>query len=189
MTKLLACCALAVLMQGCSLRRGLDVDVCTPPSLASHVSRVADGVLVYRGNEVADRAGTPCQGAADEAACQATLTALAPTQPRYARERGPGALTILLTNKGVVRRLNQTSSWAELDGLAPIPRAQLWMEFKRSVGALCGGVNAKETPDGVRLLVSNHDGCFGGGDTLVLVKPGGEIVELDQKTYPQTCVG
>jgi hypothetical protein len=176
-------------VSGCSLRHGLDVDLCAPPTIASQLTRVADGVLVYRGNEEVERAGTSCQGASDEAACQATLAQLKPTQPRYARERGPGTLVILLTNKGAVRRLNQTSAWSELEGIAPAARAQLWVEFKRSVGVLCGGKNAQQTAEGVRLLVSNHDGCFGGSDTLLLVKPEGEIIELESKSYPQTCVG
>ncbi len=178
-----------LLTTGCSLRRGLDADLCGPPSLATSLTPVADGVLVYRGSEEVERAGAPCQGAPDVAVCEAELTRLKPTQPRHAREHGPGELTILLTRKGSDRRLDRTVKWGEVESIPPLPRAMVWSEFQRSMPVLCGGKNASETPDGVRLLVSSHSGCFGGDDVLFLVKPNGDIEELGRKSYPQTCVG
>ena len=74
---------LATLMlgTGCSLRRGLDVDVCTAPNtLGPSLAGVADGVLVYHFDTVEERLGTPCAGAPDPAACEAELARLAATK-------------------------------------------------------------------------------------------------------------
>ncbi|MBL8923420.1 MAG: hypothetical protein JNJ54_31495 [Myxococcaceae bacterium] len=179
-----------VLCSGCSLRRGLDTDVCAAPhTLGASLAGVADGVLVYHFDSVDERLGTPCAGAPEPAACQAELARLAPTAQRHMRERGPGPLTLLLTRKGVVTRIDEASTWDDLSTFPPRARAQAWVELKRRLGVLCGGPNLAETPEGVRVLVSSHDGCFGGSDTLLLVRPDGAIEELRSRDYPQTCVG
>lgn len=183
---------LATLMlgTGCSLRRGLDVDVCTAPNtLGPSLAGVADGVLVYHFDTVEERLGTPCAGAPDPAACEAELARLAPTEQRHMREHGPGPLTILLTRKGTVTRIDQRATWSDLAAFPPAARAQAWVELKRGLPVLCGGANLSESTDGVRILVSNHEGCFGGSDLLLLVKPDGAIEDLKSRDYPQTCVG
>lgn len=174
---------------GCSLNRGLETDLCAPSTLAASLSPIADGVLVYRGNEEVERAGAPCQHAPDVPACEAELARLKPTEPRHAREHGPGALTLLLTVGGTVKKIDRASTWKDVESFPPLPRAQLWAEFRRGMPVLCQGKNASLTPEGVRVLVSSHDGCFGGSDVLLLVKPDGQIDALREKSYPQTCVG
>lgn len=179
-----------VLCSGCSLRRGLDVDVCSPPNLlAPSLSGVGDGVIVYRHDAEVERLGAPCKGAPDVPACEAELARLKPGEPRHMREHGPGPLTILVTTGGTVQRIDAKATWADLARFPPRARAQLWAEFKTGMGVLCGGANLSETPEGVRLLVSSHEGCFGGSDVLILVGPNGEIETLKSRDYPQTCVG
>ena len=186
--KLLTCLKL-MLLTSCSLRRGLDADVCGPPSLSSSLASAGESVAIFRDDTMVDSTGMPCGGATDRAACEAEFSRLKPIEPRHMREHGAGQLTIILTRKGSVQRLDASSTWADLSTFPPTSRARVWVELRQRLGALCGGPNASEGPDGVRLLVSSHEGCFGGSDLLLLVKPDGAIETLKEKSYPQTCVG
>lgn len=186
--KPLACLTL-LLLTSCSLRRGLDADVCVRGSLSSSLAGLADSVSIFRSDTVVDSAGVTCGGAIDRAACEAEFSRLKPTEPRHMREHGSGPLTIILTRKDSVQRIDTKSTWAELSSFPPVARAQVWAEFRRGMAALCGGNNVAETAEGVRVLVSSHEGCFGGDDVLLLVKPDGGIETLKEKSYPQTCVG
>lgn len=183
-------CLTLLLLTSCNLRRGLDTDVCAgPAAFSARLASLGDAVAVFRHDELVGSAGTPCGLATDRAACDAAFARLKPVEPRHMREHGPGPLAIIVTRKDSVLRLDSSSTWAELSGLPAATRAQVWVEFKRRLGVLCGGSNVSEGPDGVRVLVSSHDGCFGGSDQLLLVSPDGAIETLREKSYPQTCVG
>ena len=187
--KPLACLTMLFLMS-CSLRRGLETDVCTSTtSLSASLASLGDGVALFRHDAMFASSGVPCGAATDRAACEAEFNRLKPAQPRYAREHGSGPLTIIITRKDSVQRLDAKSTWADLSAFPPAARAQAWVEFKRNLSVLCGGPNVSEGPEGVRVLVSSHEGCFGGSDLLLLVTPDGAIETLREKSYPQTCVG
>lgn len=183
-------CLTVLLLMSCSLRRGLDTDVCSSTtSLSARLAGVGDSVALFRHDAMFASTGTPCGAATDRAACEAEFKRLKPVQPRYAREHGAGPLTIIITRKDSVQRLDAKSTWADLSAFPPAARAQAWVEFQRGLVVLCGGPNLAEGPDGVRVLVSSHEGCFGGSDLLLLVTPDGAIETLKEKSYPQTCVG
>ena len=186
-----ALAALTILfLMSCSLRRGLETDACTSTSsLSASLASLGDGVALFRHDAMFASTGVLCGAANDRAACEAEFNRLKPVQPRYAREHGAGPLTIIITRKDSVQRLDATSSWADLSAFPPAARAQAWVEFQRNLTVLCGGPNVSEGPDGVRVLVSSHEGCFGGSDQLLLVTPDGAIETLREKSYPQTCVG
>lgn len=179
------------LLAGCkNLRSDLTVDVCQPEhGYTVGLLTSAEGVVVFVGDEETGRFGTPCRGAPDASACEAELTRLRPTEPRHPRSHGPGDLVVLLTRRGVVERLDRTVTWERLAPLPPAVRAQLWLRLRYHREVLCGGRNLAETPEGVKVLTSSHDGCFGGSDSVELVRPDGSIETLAEKTYPRTCVG
>jgi hypothetical protein len=175
---------------GCNLRRGLTVDVCQPSErLAAQFAPLVDGVVVYRADEEVGRAGMLCAKAPDAKACLDEVDRAKPTESRHAREHGPGQLTIIVTRNGVVQRLGRGTTWKDLADLPPRLRAQAFIELTRGPTPMCGGNNLAETPDGVLMLVSDHDGCFGGEDTLLLIKPDGRTETVKEKSYPRTCMG
>lgn len=175
---------------GCGLRRGLTVDVCQPAeSLAAQFAPLVDGVVVYRADEEVGRAGMLCAKAADTKACLDEVDRGRPTEKRHAREHSPGQLTIIVTRDGVVQRFGRSTTWKDLAALPPRLRAQAFIELTRSPTPMCGGNNLAETPEGVLMLLSDHHGCFGGDDTLLLIKPDGTTETVKEKSYPQTCVG
>lgn len=183
-------CLTMLFLTSCSLRRGLETDACTSTnSLSASLAGLGDGVALFRHDAMFASSGVPCSAATNRAACEAEFNRLKPLQPRYAREHGAGPLTIIITRKDSVQRLDATSTWADLAAFPPTARAQAWIEFKRNLTVLCGGPNVSEGPDGVRVLVSSHEGCFGGSDQLLLVTPDGAIETVREKSYPQTCVG
>jgi hypothetical protein len=180
----------SLLLCACSLKRGLDVDTCSPEnSITTAAGKLGDGAVLYRWNEEVGRAGAPCGKAKDAAACQARLLSLKPTDERHHRERGPGPLVILITKGDDVRLVDRTATWEQLADFGPITQAELWVFFQRGTATLCGGNNATRGAEGVKVLVSTHDGCFGGSDELILVRPNGDTEVLETKQYPQTCVG
>lgn len=178
------------LSTACNLRRGLSVDVCQPSEgLAAQVAPHVDGLVLYRADEEVARMGVLCAKAADASACLAEVDRVRPTEPRHPRHHGAGPLTLIVTRNGVVQRLGRSSTWNDLATLPPRVRAQAFVELTRGPTPMCGGNNLAETPDGVLLLVTSHDGCFGGADTLLLVKPDGTTETVKEKSYPRTCVG
>ncbi|MBL8936722.1 MAG: hypothetical protein JNM69_19340 [Archangium sp.] len=182
--------AALMLASGCGLRRGLTVDVCQPSeSLAAQLAPLVDGVVVYRADEEVGRAGMLCAKAADTRACLDEVDRSKPTEKRHLREHGAGQLTIIITRNGVVQRLGRSTTWKDLADLPPRLRAQAFIELTRGPTPMCGGNNLAETPDGVLMLVSDHQGCFGGEDTLLLIKPDGRTETVKEKSYPRTCMG
>ncbi|MER2565083.1 MAG: hypothetical protein ABTQ32_30445 [Myxococcaceae bacterium] len=179
-----------LLVTSCGLRRGLTVDVCQPSEgLAAQFAPLVDGVVVYRADEEVGRAGMPCAKAPDTKACLDELDRARPTEKRHPRSHGAGQLTVIVTRDGKVRRFGRGTTWNELADLPPRLRAQAFIELTRGPTPMCGGNNLAETAEGVLMLVSDHDGCFGGEDTLLLVKPDGTTETVKEKSYPRTCVG
>lgn len=178
------------LSMGCNLRRGLTVDVCQPSEgLAAQFKPLVDGVVLYRADEEVGREGMLCAKAPDTKVCLEEVDRARPIEKRHPRAHGAAPLTIIVTRNGVVQRLDRSTMWKDLDGLPPRLRAQAFIELTRGATPMCGGNNLAETPKGVLMLVSDHDGCFGGEDTLLLIKPDGTTETVKEKSYPQTCMG